>query len=195
MVSEERLRVTFTDIAPQGDALARHDGDVVFAANGIPGEEAIVLARRSKRHMVGEVVEILSESPHRIAPRCPHYGKCTGCQWQHIDYPLQLLLKRQMVVRQLTKRGSFTDVPVLATLPSPEPWHYRNHARFSVDPQGQLGFVHKQTRDFVPIDCCYLMHSEINAVLTLLQGTCAGAHQVAVRYGVNTGERLGALRG
>ena len=190
MVSEEQLRVTFTDVAPQGDALARYDGDVVFAANGIPGEEAIVVARRSKRHMVGEVVELLSESPHRIAPRCPHYGKCTGCQWQHIDYPLQLVLKRQMVVRQLTKRGSFTDVPVLATLPSPEPWHYRNHARFSVDPQGQLGFVHKQTRDFVPIDCCYLMHSEINSVLALLQGTCAGAHQVAVRYGVNTGERL-----
>ncbi|MCJ7807411.1 MAG: 23S rRNA (uracil(1939)-C(5))-methyltransferase RlmD, partial [Dehalococcoidia bacterium] len=153
MVSEEQLRVTFTDVAPQGDALARHDGDVVFAANGIPGEEAIVVARRNKRHMVGEVVELLSKSPHRIAPRCPHYGKCTGCQWQHIDYPLQLVLKRQMVARQLTKRGSFTDVPVLATLPSPEPWHYRNHARFSVDPQGQLGFVHKQTRDFVPIDC------------------------------------------
>jgi len=190
MVPEERLRVNFADIAPQGDALARHDGEVVFAANGIPGEEAFVLGKRRKGHIVGEVVELITESPHRIAPRCPHFGRCSGCQWQHIDYPFQLVLKRQMVARQLTKRGSFTDVPVLETLPSPEPWHYRNHARFSVNPRGQLGFVNKQTRDFVPIDYCHLMHPGINSVLDTLQGTCAGAHQVAVRYGVNTGERL-----
>jgi len=190
MVSEERLRLTFTDIAPQGDALARHDGEVVFAAYGIPGEEAIVLARRRKRYIVGEVVELLSESPHRIAPRCPHFGKCSGCQWQHIDYPFQLALKRQMVARQLRERGNFVDVPVLATVQSPELWHYRNHARFSVDPQGQLGFIRKQTHDFVPIDYCHLMHPGINSVLAALQGKCAGAHQVAVRYGVNTGERL-----
>ncbi|MCK4362010.1 MAG: 23S rRNA (uracil(1939)-C(5))-methyltransferase RlmD [Dehalococcoidia bacterium] len=190
MVSEERLRLTFTDIAPQGDALARHDGEVVFAANGIPGEEAIVLAKRRKRYIVGEAVELLRESPHRIEARCPHFGKCSGCQWQHIDYPFQLALKRQMVVRQLRERGSFPDAPVLATLPAAEPWHYRNHARFSVDPQGQLGFVHKQTRNFVPIDFCHLMHPWINSVLAALQGKCAGAHQVAVRYGVNTGEQL-----
>jgi len=190
MVSEERLRLTFTDIAPQGDALARHDGEVVFAANGIPGEEAIVLAKRRKRYIVGEAVELISESPHRIAPRCPHFGKCSGCQWQHIDYPFQLALKRQMVARQLRERGNFPDAPVLATLPAAEPWHYRNHARFSVDPQGQLGFIRKHTRDFVPIDFCYLMHPRINSVLAALQGKCAGAHQVAVRYGVNTREQL-----
>ena len=190
MVSDERLRVTFTDIAPQGDALARHDGEVVFAAGGIPGEEAIVLARRGRRYFVGQVVELITESPHRIAPRCPHFGRCTGCQWQHIDYPFQLALKRGMVVRQLRERGNFPDPPVLATLPTAEAWHYRNHARFSVDSQGQLGFVHKETHDFIPIDFCYLMHPWINSMLAELQGKCAGAHQVAVRYGVNTGRWL-----
>ena len=190
MVSEERLRVTFTDIAPQGDAFARHDGEVVFAAYGIPGEEAIVLAKRGRRFFFGEVVALLRESPYRIAPRCQHFGKCTGCQWQHIDYPFQLALKRQMVVRQLRERGNFHDPPVLATVPAAEAWHYRNHARFSVDSQGQLGFVHRETHRFIPIDLCHLMHPWINSMLAELQGKCAGAHQVAVRYGVNTGEWL-----
>jgi len=187
MAPEERLRVTFTDIAQQGDAFARHDGEVLFAAYGIPGEEAIVLAKRGRRYFVGEVVDLITQSPHRIAPRCQHFGKCSGCQWQHIDYPFQLALKRQMVERQVRERGSFPNPPVLATLPAAEPWHYRNHARFSVDPQGQLGFIHRESRQFIPIDFCHLMHHWINSVLAELQGKCTGAHQVAVRYGVNTG--------
>ncbi|HUU63803.1 MAG TPA: Maf family nucleotide pyrophosphatase [Dehalococcoidia bacterium] len=190
MVPEERLRVKFTDIAPQGDALARHDGELVFAANGIPGEEAVVLGKRGKRHIVGEVVELITESPHRIAPRCPNFGRCSGCQWQHIDYPFQLALKRGMVERKLMERGNLPDAPVLETLPSPEPWYYRNHARFSVNPLGQLGFVHKNTGDFIPVDLCHLMTPWINSTLATLQGRCAGASQVAMRYGVNTGERL-----
>jgi len=190
MVPEERLRVSFTDIAPQGDALARHDGDLVFAANGIPGEEAVVLGRRGKRHIVGEVVELIRQSPHRIAPRCPYFGRCSGCQWQHIDYPFQLVLKKGMVERKLTERGNLPDAPVLETLPSPEPWYYRNHARFSVNPLGQLGFVHKKSGDFIPIDLCHLMDPWINSTLAALQGRCAGASQVAMRYGANTGEWL-----
>lgn len=188
---EDRLRVTLTDIAQQGDAFARHNDELVFAAYGIPGEEAIVqVKRRKRRYLTGQVVELIRPSPYRREPRCPHFGRCTGCQWQHIDYSFQLALKRRVVQRQLSLRGNLSDPPVLATLPAVEPWHYRNHARFSVDPQGQLGFIHQETREFIPIDFCHLMYPWINSVLGELQGKCAGAHQVAVRYGIRTGQWL-----
>ena len=191
MSTEERLQLTFSDIAPQGDALARHDGEVVFAAGGIPGEEAVVVARRGRRRFyTGSVVELIRESPNRVEPRCPHFGVCSGCQWQHIDYPFQLELKRGMVERQMRERGGFSDPPVLATLPSLEPWHYRNHARFTEDGEGRLGFVRKDSRDFIPIDQCHIMHPWINETLASLQGRCPGANQVAMRYGVNTGSWL-----
>jgi len=191
MSTEERLRVTFTDIAPQGDALARHDGEVVFAAGGIPGEEAVVVARRGRRRFyTGSVADIISGSPHRVEPPCPHFGVCSGCQWQHIDYPFQLELKKGRVQRQMRERGGFADPPVVATLPSPEPWHYRNHARFTEDGGGRLGFVRKEGRDFIPIDTCRIMHPWINETLSSMQGRCAGANQVAMRYGVNTGSWL-----
>ena len=191
VVSQQRLEVAFTDIAPQGDALARHDGEVVFAHGGIPGERAVVVAGRGRRRFLsGEVQQLLSASPYRVEPRCPLFGPCSGCNWQHIDYGYQLVLKRGMVERQLRERGSFEDAPLLSTVPSPEPWHYRNHARFTADAEGRLGYVHRRSRQFIQVDTCYLMHPWINSMLQRLQGHCPGANQVAVRYGVNTGDWL-----
>ena len=58
--TEERIKVTFSDMAQQGDAFARHDDTLVFAANGIPGEEAIVELRHGrKRYRTGQVVELV----------------------------------------------------------------------------------------------------------------------------------------
>jgi len=187
----ERLRLSLTDMAFEGGAIARHDGQVVFAAYGIPGEEAVVeIERRSKDYLMGRVVEVLSPSPHRVEAPCPYFGQCGGCQWQHIDYPFQAELKARIVGEQLRRIGKFEEPPVAATLTAEERWHYRNHARFSTDRQGQLGFVSLLRRRFIRIDHCRIMHPWINGVLERLQGKCAGLHQVAIRYGVRTEQAL-----
>lgn len=187
----EKLRLSLTDMAFQGGAIGRCDGQVVFAAYGIPGEEAVVeIERRSKDYLMGRVVEVLSPSPHRVEAACPYFGSCGGCQWQHIDYPFQAELKGRIVGEQLRRIGKFEEPPVAATVTAEERWHYRNHARFSVDRQGQLGFVGLLRRRFVRIDHCRIMHPWINGVLERLQGKCAGLHQVAIRYGVRTEQAL-----
>ncbi len=186
-----QLRLSFTDMAFQGGAIARHDGQVVFATYGIPGEEALVeVERRSKDYLMGRVVKVLSPSPHRVEPPCPYFGTCGGCQWQHIAYPFQAELKADIVRQQLRRIGKFQEPPVAATIAMADPWHYRNHARFSVNRQGHLGFVSLLRRRFVRIDHCLIMHPWINQVLERLQGKCAGLHQVAIRYGVRTGQAL-----
>jgi 23S rRNA (uracil1939-C5)-methyltransferase len=187
----EKLRLSLTDMAFEGGAIARHDGQVVFAAYGIPGEEAVVeIERRSKDYLMGRVVEVLSPSPHRVEAPCPYFGRCGGCQWQHIDYPFQTELKARIVGEQLRRIGKFEEPPVAATLTAEERWNYRNHARFSTDRQGQLGFVSLVRRRFVRIDHCRIMHPWINGVLERLQDKCAGLHQVAIRYGVRTEQAL-----
>jgi len=187
----EKLRLSLTDMAFEGGAIGRYDSQVVFAAYGIPGEEAVVeIERRSKDYLMGRVVEVLSPSPHRVEAPCPYYGSCGGCQWQHIDYPFQVELKARVVGEQLRRIGKFEEPPVAATVTAEERWHYRNHARFSTDRQGQLGFVSLLRRRFVRIDHCRIMHPWINGVLERLQGKCAGLHQVAIRYGVRTEQAL-----
>ncbi|HLB29712.1 MAG TPA: class I SAM-dependent RNA methyltransferase [Dehalococcoidia bacterium] len=185
------LRVSFTDIAFAGDAIARRDGQVLFAPYAIPGEEAVVRVVKEKRdYLMGEVVEIVAPSPHRVEPPCPLFGRCSGCQWQHIAYPYQLELKRRVVQEQLRRFGKFPDPPVAPTIGAEDPWHYRNHARFTVDAEGALCFVHRQSRELIPIPYCYIVHPRINDMLAQLQGRPRGATQLNIRYGVNTGSFL-----
>ncbi|MBI3953521.1 MAG: 23S rRNA (uracil(1939)-C(5))-methyltransferase RlmD [Chloroflexi bacterium] len=187
----EPLQVALTDVAHRGEALGRAAGQVVFAAYGIPGEEATVLVEHAhKSFLEGRVERVATPSPHRVAAPCPYFGRCGGCQWQHVDYPFQLALKERVVREELRRLGHFDEPPVAPVLGAPEPWHYRNHARFTVGRRGDVGFVARNGRTFIPIERCLIMHPTINAVLADMQGHCPPVHQLSVRVGVNTGSLL-----
>ncbi len=174
-----------------GEAMARCQGTDVFVFGGIPGEKVTAeVVRVHRRYAEAQVVEVLEPSPWRIQPPCSYYGQCTGCQWQHMDYQRQLEVKRDKVVDALKRVGGFDDVDVSEVVPSPKQYGYRNHARFTVGRQGELGFVHRQSRRFVKIDRCMLMHDGINSTLTELQDRCGETTQLSIRAGQFTGDTL-----
>lgn len=185
------LILTLEEMGKLGEAVAHHDGATVFVFGGIPGEtvEAEVVRQRGKR-IAARVVKATSSSPHRIDPPCPYFGTCTGCQWQHIDYEEQVQLKWRMVRHAIAETGGMPDAPVAPVVPAAEHFEYRNHARFTVGPEGTLGFVNRETHRFVRIDRCLLMHPWINRALAQLQTRCGETTQLSIRYGVNTGRWL-----
>jgi 23S rRNA (uracil1939-C5)-methyltransferase len=188
---KEQLTLALTDMAHRGEALARHDGQVVFAAYGIPGEDVRVEVQRRKRaYLQGSVIDVVTASPHRVEPACPYFGTCSGCSWQHIDYGFQLELKQRVVGEQMRRIAKNDEAIVLPALPSKNPLGYRNHARFTVNRDGKLGFVQRASHRFVPIDECLIMHPWINDALNQLQGKCAETRQVALRYSSSTGSWL-----
>ena len=190
----ETARLRLDRMGPLGDTLAQFEGGWINVFGGIEGEEvvaAIVRYRRRRRRMVSALVtEVLEASPHRVAPPCPYFGPCTGCQWQHVEYGHQLTMKRRAVEGQLRPFPSLSGVEVSPTLPCEPRFNYRNHARFTVRMGGQLGYVNRITRRFVRVDSCMLMDPWINRTLERLQDRCGETTQLSMRYGVNTGEWL-----
>ena len=187
----QRVKLTLDGMGRLGEAMAMLDDKPVFVFGGIPGEEVVAEVIRERRHYIAaQVIEVVAASPHRVQAPCPYFGPCTGCQWQHVDYSHQLELKRQAVEGDMHRVGGITNVPVLPTLPSPQQYGYRNHARFTVGFRGRLGFVHRERRRFVDIGSCMLMDPWINGALGQLQGRCAETTQLSVRYGTKSGSWL-----
>src|SRR5215211_6070530 len=120
----ETFRLTLESLSHQGSAIARKDGQVVFVAFGIPGEEVDVLIERVyPDYLEGIVTAVHTPAPSRVAPRCQYFGICGGCQLQHVAYDEQLRLKTEVVREQLRRIGHLQDVEVWPMLPSPDQWN------------------------------------------------------------------------
>lgn len=187
----ERLTLSLVSWGRLGEAMAYYQDREVFVFGGIPGERVIAeVLRVHRKYLAARVVELLEASTDRVEPPCVYYGDCTGCQWQHLAYDAQLAAKRAKVIDALARVGGFSSPNVLPVLPSPQQYGYRNHARFTIGPEGALGFVNRETRRFVRVDSCLLMHEGINRLLAQLQDKCSETTQLSIRAGEETGDYL-----
>ena len=190
------LELTLTGFAHGGRAVARApDGRVVFVDYGVPGERVIAeVTAETPSYLEATTVRVLEASEHRVEPRCQYFGRCGGCQLQHIDYEEQLRLKRDIVTQQLERIGRFTaeasDALVPPMIGMQDPWGYRNHMRFTVRRDGQVGFMQRGTHRFLRIDECLIASDAANEVLANAQDSTMQMRQLAVRTGSQTGELM-----
>ncbi len=165
---DNTFELELTGMAHGGSAIGRHEGRTIFVPYVIPGERIRARVVEDKgRYARAEVVEMLTPSPDRVTPRCPHFGPglCGGCQWQHIDYAAQLRLKHEVVIDQLERVGKIKAPRVLETLPAPDPWAYRVHVTFHMDDAGAPGFWADDNRRIVPIEECHIIRPELMDLL------------------------------
>lgn len=124
--------VTVEKLAADGKSIAHIDGKVLFIPFAIPGDIVNVLVTRKKSgYMEGIIIKLLTPSKDRIEPFCAHYGDCGGCKWQALPYDLQLKLKEQQVVDQLTRIGKLKFPPILPIIGSEKTAFYRNKLEFT----------------------------------------------------------------
>jgi len=197
------ITLSLESMAHGGEAIARHEGRVVFVAGGLPGEIVGVQVTQDQGRFARAVVtEIITPSPQRIEPRCPHFGdplkrwgpeagsSCGGCQWQHIVYPAQLAFKRQIVQDQLAHLGRLPDVLVNPTLGMDEPWEYRNHIQLTARPEGVLGYLAVDGRSIVPIETCPIAHPLVMEAFKGLALSFPELERISLRAGVRTGDQM-----
>ena len=193
-IEKEYARLRLTKVGSLGDMTAEYQGRDIPVFGGIDGELVDARIYRFKRRRIeivmAMVVDVIESSKSRISPPCSYFGNCSGCQWQHIDYPYQLELKKRIVLQEFSSYQSLSSVEVLDVISSPSQFFYRNHARFTVRFGGQLGFSNRITRRFVRIDECMLMSEKINETLAELQDKSSETTNLSVRVGINTDDLL-----
>ncbi len=141
-----------------GRGVGRVNGFVVFVADTAPGD--VVRARLTKvkrRFAEAEVVRVEEPGPDRVAARCPHFGPCGGCLWQHIDYRAQARAKEAIIAESLAHLGGLRELPIQPILPVDDPWFYRNKMEFAFQPPARLG-LHRRGRwdALVDLNICFL---------------------------------------
>ncbi len=157
------MQLTVGELAHCGAALARVEGRIVFVEGAAPGEtvEAEVTQRR-KDYWRAETRAVLESSPERVAPPCPHFGPCGGCQLQYLRYPQQLAQKVQVLHHQLARARLDWPVERIDVIGMDNPWRYRLRGEFHVlrrDGKVCLGFYRKHTYQTLPIAAC-LIHAD-----------------------------------
>jgi len=184
-------------MAQGGEAIGRDEtGRVVFVPYAIAGEEVVVeIVEEKKNYARARLVEIITSSPARVSPRCEHFGKCGGCQWQHIAYDAQLRFKTDIVREQLARIGKIADAPVRDTIGMTDPWHYRNNVQFQLDDTGRLCFRAMESHVLVPIRECHIIHPLLAEMFRALEFEGADFVEVTLRAGTRTGEKLLMLEG
>lgn len=183
---EKTFQVELTTFTYGGETLGRlPDGRAVFVPYAMPGEEVRVrLTEDKERYARGEIVEMLHESPRRIEPRCKHFGVCGGCHYQHMPYEEQLKAKRDILEDQLQRIGDITDPAVGETVPSPQPWMYRNRMQFHLTDDGQLGFKKLRSDEVFAIDECHLPEEVLGLIWPVLDmDVLPGLNRIRLRSG------------
>jgi len=155
-----------------GDAMGRLEeplmgtrGRAVFVPFAAPGERVRIRLTEEKRNFArGEIVEVLEASPHRILPRCKHFGSCGGCHYQHLPYEEQLKAKTEILRDQLMRIGKIENPPVQMMVASPSPWNCRNHVQFHLTEDGKLGYVRALSPAVFAVEECHLPEGFLNEI-------------------------------
>jgi 23S rRNA (uracil1939-C5)-methyltransferase len=156
-----------------GEALGFHAGRTVLAPRVLPGERAEVEEfRRQKGVIHAHPSRILESAPERVEPRCPYFGRCGGCQYQHFRYAAQVAAKVEILRETLRRLGQVKWEGPIPAHSGPE-WNYRNQAQLKIgSPPGgalRLGFFEADSNRLIPIDACPILSPRLNVLLAALR--------------------------
>ncbi|ODV88712.1 hypothetical protein CANCADRAFT_32229 [Tortispora caseinolytica NRRL Y-17796] len=136
------VSTSIIDLTSHGDGIAIYDHKATPRAPGIrrfevllipsvlPGEQVSAKIRYTEQFW--SRCDLLSVDSHFSPMRnndlvqCKYFGQCSGCQFQMVPYPDQLILLRNTVKRAYETLCDLPKIPqILPTMPSPQQFMYR----------------------------------------------------------------------
>jgi len=170
---DDEFLVTIKRIGINGEGIGYYKRQAVFIPGALVDEEVVAKCTKvAKGYSEAELIRVKKKSPNRIKAACPLYGKCGGCQLQHMSYEEQLDVKRSMLM-QAIERYTDIKIPVLEKITKPtlgmdNPYNYRNKASMPVaqDEDGLLvGLFEINSRRLIPVENCPIHYESVNLVI------------------------------
>ncbi len=192
--------VDVVDLSHDGRGVARIDGKTVFVGGVLPGERArIRVLRRTRSFDEARLEELLTRSPQRIEPRCPHFGTCGGCSLQHLPAAAQIEAKQRVLEENLQRIGKLAPARWLEPLRDAD-WGYRRKARLSVKwvekkDKALVGFREVDPRFVADLSVCHTLIPAVGeriAELSTLVGSLEARREIA-QIEVAAGDDVTAL--
>ncbi|PWJ16520.1 class I SAM-dependent RNA methyltransferase [Jannaschia seohaensis] len=152
--------LTVETLGARGDGVAGG----VYVPRSLPGEV-----------VTGEIVgdrmpdpKIVTPSPDRVAPPCPHFRRCGGCALQHASDGFVAEWKVEIVRGALARAGIESEVASVETSPPAT----RRRAALSgrkTKKGAQVGFHVRGSDEIVSIPECHVLHPALLAALPSLE--------------------------
>lgn len=174
------FQIQILDLSHDGRGVARReDGKAVFVAGALPGETVLAEpTARSRRFDEARTLEVLTASPERVPPRCPHFGTCGGCVLQHLAEDRQIVAKERVLLENLERIGKVAPGRVLEPLTA-DSWGYRRKGRFSVRRVNRkdktlVGFREQDPRFVADLGQCHTVIPQIGMKIQALAALVDG---------------------
>ena len=73
-------------LGPKGDGIHTADGGAIYVDRALPGDVVQAKVQRGSGGVLrGEILRVVTPSPHRVAAPCPNFNVCGGCTLPHAD--------------------------------------------------------------------------------------------------------------
>lgn len=196
MKKNEELLLECIDVTYDAFGVCKEGSFTVYVKDLLIGEVALVkILSVKKNHAFGKVLELKQASEYRIVPLCSVNGKCGGCQYGHIRYEYQLILKKKRVQDCFRTIGKM-DVEVKDVIGMEEPYKYRNKVQVPLQYEDELrmGFYRNHSNDIVSFDYCMVQSDLSNAIIQYLKELLKGCKEskkikhILIKHGFTTNE-------
>ncbi|HSE59946.1 MAG TPA: 23S rRNA (uracil(1939)-C(5))-methyltransferase RlmD [Nitrospiraceae bacterium] len=169
----ESVIVDIEKLVQGGYGLARLEGRTLFVRGTVPGERVEVrLGAARGQYQEAWVQRVVRASADRVAAPCEIYGRCGGCQFQHLNYGSELHWKKQILLETLKRIGKIDKPPLTEVVPSPSEYGSRGVVRFGLLRRGNgfaLGFHEEGSARLVTATDCLLLPVVLREPVRLLQ--------------------------
>lgn len=172
----DELQLLIEKLIYGGDGLAHADGNTVFVPYVLPNEQVRASVRTRKKRLIhANLVEVQKAAPARVAAKCPHFGACGGCHYQHVEIGEQVRLKKEILRETLSRLGGIEWTAAIQEHTA-EPYAYRNRAQWAFRdamPRA-FGYFLPESAHILPIDECPVLSPCLAATFQRLQELARG---------------------